>query len=405
MLSIKLINFAIGLSTGILFTGNEKPEVKTVASNNNKFAFDLYHQLSQNNTKNIFVSPFSISTALAMANAGANGSTASEVARVMHFSGNDEVFHYYYGSYIQTLEENAKSGIQLKVANRLWMEKKLDLKAGFLDLNRRNYKASLEEVSFVRDPEGSRALINYWVEKKTEGKIKNLLPVGTVTSDTRLILTNAIYFKGSWWNKFDKANTKPEKFYRQEGKDIETPFMTQQAVLGFYENRTFKMVRLPYKGNKHSMVMVMPQNITDLAALEKVIDASSLDIVFQQAGYLQIKLSIPKFKMTLPLNLVQPLKNMGMKLAFSEQADFTKMCDTTKLHISDVVHKAFIEIDEEGTEAAAATAVVMCLESSSIVEKQKAKEFIANHPFLFYIVDDETKAIVFMGRVMDPTAN
>ena len=372
-----------------------------IARSNNDFAFDLYNEIAKSQTGNIFISPFSISTALAMTYAGAAGDNETQMAQVMHFAPNTPGFHLDYGKYLSRLDENAESNIQLRIANRLWGEEKYELAQNFIDLNKAAYNSPLQKMDFIKSPDGSRLEINDWVADKTEQRIKDLIPPGSITTDTRLVLTNAIYFKGDWLYQFDKNETRDKKFYKADGSTIKTPFMNFTGALNYTETDLAKMIRLPYKGGKQSMVIVLPHRTKDLAQVEAQMSAAAFQEVLY-AGQPEVILALPKFKMTLPLTLNGYLKDMGMIQAFKEGADFSKMTPTNDLYISDVIHKAFIEIDEEGTEAAAATAVVMTIESVSAQSQPLPLEFIADHPFLFYIIDDETQAILFMGRLMDP---
>lgn len=370
------------------------------ASANNVFAFALYNQIITKEKGNVFISPFSISTALAMTYAGANNTTADEMQKTMHFGSNTEEFHAGYGAYLRQLDKNADGNIQLRIANRLWGEKSYTLKSSFLKLNKQAYDSPLIQVDFVNKPNDSRIEINDWVADKTEQRIKNLIPENAISTDTRLVLTNAIYFKGDWLYKFDKNKTNDQKFHLADGTTQKTPFMNYEGAFTMYSNGEYKMIQLPYRGEKHSMVVVLPNDPKRLAEIEKSFSAKDfapLDYQYKP----EVILSLPKFKITIPLGLNAPLQELGIRQAFTSQADFSNMTEANNLMISDVFHKAFIEMDEEGTEAAAATAVVVMLTSSN-AEPPKPEEFIADHPFLFYIIDNETKAILFMGRIMEP---
>lgn len=375
-------------------------DVKGIAKNNNKFAFELYNEIAKKEQGNIFFSPFSISTALAMTYAGADGKTAEEMASTMHYNSNTEEYHQSYGNYLKTLESNAKGNIQLRIANRIWGDKKFELLPEFVQLNIEAYNSPLEKLNFGGKPDGSRIIINNWVAEKTEQRIQNLIPEGAITPDTKLVLTNAIYFKGDWLYKFDKSKTKDRKFIKKDGSKKETAFMNFKGVFKLNQTELYKSILLPYKGNKQSMVVVLPNKTSDLDNIEKIINQPVIsNLMFGNTP--EVILSIPKFKITLPLNLNAYLNSMGIHEAFSDGANFSKMSNGGGLHISSVVHKAFIEIDESGTEAAAATAVVMAIESVGPSNPPKPVEFIADHPFLIYIIDNETQAILFMGRIME----
>ena len=376
---------------------------ESIALGNNMFAFDLYQRVAAKESGNLFFSPFSISTAMAVTYAGANGQTATEMAKTMRFGPNEPDFHYAYGSYLNALEDNAKGNIQLRIANRLWGEKTYKLRDDFVALNKRAYDSPLKPMDFIHSPDGSRTAINTWVADKTEQRIKDLIPEGMITTDTRLVLTNAIYFKGDWLYQFKPKKTKEKKFNLADGGTVKALFMHFDGAFDFHHAPKYKMIKLPYKGEKQSMVVVLPHENVSLEDVEKEINSSS----FQQLNYgykPEVELALPKFKTTQPLSLNSYLQDMGIQIAFTEKADFSLMTESQDLMISDVIHKAFIEVNEEGTEAAAATAVVMVLTSTNAAEP-KPETFVADHPFLFYIIDDQTGAILFMGRIMNPAIN
>ena len=389
---------------GILLTsGSTKFSPEQVASQNNDFAFDLYRQVTQTKKGNIFISPFSISTALSMTFAGAAGGTADEMQQVMHYGGQDVGFHSSYGNYLLRLDENAKGNIKLRIANQLWLENTYPLSPSYIELNNRAYNAPVKLMDFINKPEDQRLTINNWVARKTEDKILDLIPQGAINTDTRLVLTNAIYFKGDWKYQFKEKRTKERAFYMSASSKKKTPFMNMSGAFDYFENESYKMVRLPYKGDKQSMVVVLPHQPEDLNSVELQFTGKDFEKVFWY-NRPEVILALPKFKMTLPLSLNGHLNALGMRSAFTDSGDFSRMTERNDLYISDVIHKAFIEVNEEGTEAAAATAVIMQIESTGPHDPPKPKEFIADHPFLFYIIDDETKAILFMGRIMEPVA-
>jgi len=400
MHSLKLLLPFAGLLFIAATPNAQNSSVTQIAQNNNAFAFELYNQIILEEKGNVFFSPFSISTALAMTYAGADSNTATEMQKAMHFEKNKPMFHSAYGDYLQQLDQNAKGNIKWRVANKLWGDADYVFNADYVDLLEEAYHSPLEKVNYVSAPEWSRQEINTWVADKTEQRIKDLIPEGSITVDTKLVLTNAIYFKGDWLYKFDKKKTKEKKFVLADGNSIKTPFMHFEGAFHITQTENYKMIRLPYKGEKQSMIVVLPNKTDNLASIERAMNTSLFEPLYQE--YLpHVELALPKFKLTIPLGLNAPLQNLGIKTAFTNQANFSKMSPSNNLMISDVVHKAFIEIDEEGTEAAAATAVVMVLTSTN-QPAIKPLEFKADRPFLFYIIDDETKAILFMGRLMEP---
>lgn len=403
-LNMQRIKIGLGVLLSFILLAADAPSTstpQTIAARNNAFAFDLYHQVSQKQYGNIFFSPSSISTALAMTYAGAAGQTATEMQKALHFGPNQPQFHLAYGDYLELLDKHAKGNIALNMANRLWAEKHYNLSLEYKKLNKRAYNSPVEKVDFMHQPEESRNTINAWVEEKTEERIKDLLPSGSVSVDTRLVITNAIYFKGDWLYQFKKKHTKNKSFYLADGEKIKVPFMRMIGAYSFWATETYQLIKLPYKGSKQSMVVVLPKEGVSITEVEKQVNSSSFSHLSE--SYMpQVELALPKFKMTQPLGLGATLQQMGMPTAFSNRADFSQMTGTSNnLAISEVFHKAFIQVDEEGTEAAAATAVVMVLTSTN-APKPKPIQFTANRPFLFYIIDDETQSILFMGRMMKP---
>lgn len=372
-----------------------------IPANNNQFAFDLYREIGSDNKKNLFFSPFSISTALSMTYAGADGQTAREMKEVLHFGENTPEFHEAYGNYLNGLNRNATNYVELNIANRLYPEQNFAFQSSFLKRVDKNYGAEVEKMNFRGNAEGSRIAINKWVEEQTKDRIKDLLPSGSVSPETRMVLVNAIYFKADWKTSFEKQLTQEEDFKKEGRGTVKALFMNARRNMPYTETGGYKMVRLPYKGNKQSMVVVLPKGIRSLSAVEKDFDFSKVDELYR--GEQEVIFKMPKFEMTLPLSLTEPLKKMGMKEAFGMGANFSNMAESNNLAISDVIHKAFVKVDEEGTEAAAATAVTMVVTSISMQEPPQPKEFIANHPFMYFIIDDQTRSILFMGRMMDPS--
>lgn len=372
-----------------------------IAHDNNAFAFDFYHHVTQQENGNIFFSPNSISTALAMTYGGADGTNAEEMQKALHFGPNNISFHDQYGAYLKMLHQHAEGNIQLRIANQLWGENNYEFNQDYLNLIKEAYHAPLKKVDFEGAPDSQRSAINNWVEQKTENKIKDLLPAGSITSDTRLVLANAIYFKGDWLYQFKEKDTKEKDFHLSNGQTVTTPFMNFKGTLGYYENDLFKMVRMPYKGEKQSMIVVLPHETQQMEKVESAINTSYFRKVKYASG-LEVILAMPKFKLEKSLGLNGFLESLGMKQAFNAGANFSKMTPSNDLYISTAVHKAFIEIDEKGTEAAAATVIVLGIESVEPSSPPPPKEFIADHPFLFYIIDNESQAILFMGRLMNP---
>jgi len=397
-----MITAVLVSAAGVCFAEAKTDDsVEMIVSGNTAFAFDLYAQLKDEDG-NLFFSPYSISTALAMTYAGAKANTAEQMAETMHFSRYHREFHPMFGLAIDGLNQQGKKGdYQLSIANALWAQKDYPFLDSFIDLNKQYYKAGLENVDFINETEKTRQQINQWVEDRTNEKIKDLIPEGVLNALTRLVLTNAIYFKGDWASQFDKDNTKDADFFISPDKTVTAPLMHQKEYFKYGQTDTLELLELPYKGDDLSMLVLLPKEKDGLAALEKELTAENLTAWQKRMYKKEVLVYLPKFKMTSEFSLNDTLKAMGMSDAFDQlKADFSGMDGTKNLYISAVLHKAFVEVNEEGTEAAAATGVVMGLRSMPA----PPPVFRADHPFVFIIKDNNTDSILFVGRVTDPTA-
>ncbi len=380
-------------------------DVPAVARDDNQFALDLYAQL-RGQQGNLFFSPYSISTALAMTRAGARGDTAAEMDKVMHFALPQDKLNPAFGALIHQVNgdpANTKRGYQLNTANALWAQKGYEFKPEFLKITKDDYEAGLNEVDFKTAAEQARQTINAWVEKQTRDKIKDLLHQGDLTGDTRLVLTNAIYFKGEWASQFKKDRTKDAPFHLTADKSKDVPLMHQTGEYGYLDGGSFQALEMPYGGNDLSMVVLLPKKIDGLADLEKELTADKLAGWVGKLYRQKVIVSLPKFKTEQRVSLKQTLSDMGMKLAFlDDKADLSGVAgEPHDLHISDVIHKAFIDVNEEGTEAAAATAVAVAT-ASAVRVPEPTPEFRADHPFLFLIRDTRNDSILFLGRLAEP---
>ena len=382
-----------------------KANVPAVARDDNQFALDLYAQL-RGREGNLFFSPYSISTALAMTRAGARGDTAAEMDKVMHFALPQEKLNPAFGALIRQVNgdpADTKRGYQLSTANALWAQKGYEFKPDFLTITKEDYGAGLNEVDFKTAAEQARQTINAWVEKQTRDKIKDLLHQGDLTEYTRLVLTNAIYFKGDWASQFKKDRTKDAPFHLTADKSKDVPLMHQTGEYGYLDGGSFQALELPYAGNDLSMVVLLPKKIDGLAGLEKELTADKLAGWVGKLYRHEVIVSLPRFKTEQRVSLKQILSDMGMKLAFLEdKADLSGIAGKPHdLHISDVIHKAFIDVNEEGTEAAAATAVAVAT-AHAVRVPEPTPEFRADHPFLFLIRDTRNDSILFLGRLAEP---
>jgi serpin B len=383
---------------------------QVVSGAGNEFAFDLYSRLTkdgESSGENIFFSPFSISSALAITYEGAKGQTADEIKSVFHFPSDTAVLRNGFAG-LNAGINSGDAAYTLRTANALWAEKTYPFLSEYTTTSERYYDAKVTNLDFITHPDASRITINNWVEEQTEDKIQDLLPAGTIDPLTRLVITNAIYFKGTWVKQFDVNKTSDEDFRTATGKTVTVPMMQrtdEEAVYRYAETDDLQLLVMPYEhesGRQLSMVVLLP-NGDSLAPAESSLDAGTLSNLLESSTTRQVKVYFPKFKLeTKYEQLGRTLAAMGMPTAFSTNADFSGMDGTKDLSISDVIHQAYVDVNEEGTEAAAATAVVMRL-AAAPVEPEPVPVFRADHPFLFFIVDDESGAILFMGRITDPS--
>lgn len=384
----------------------EVEEVSALVDGNTAFALDLYHQL-QEEEGNLFYSPFSVSLALGMTYAGARGDTAEEMQATLHFPGPEESVHagfnaldqYLEGLADQDLPEESGEAFQLHIANQLWGQVDYSFLESFLEVQARYYGAGMKLLDFIEQPEASRQMINNWVSEQTEGRIKDLIPRGGVDSMTRLVLTNAIYFNASWLEPFAEGRTTPGEFTTLEDQVVEVPMMSHERPQSFRYARgeNYQALEIPYTGNSTSMLVLMP----DAGAFQEVEDALSADYLEEILGTLEhssVALSFPKFEFESEFSLADALRMMGMPSAFDASANFSGITGGKELYISDVFHKAFVAVDEVGTEAAAATAVVMA-ETSMPAEPVRVS---VDRPFFFLIREHQTGTILFLGRMISP---
>jgi serine protease inhibitor len=462
-IAIVLVSFYAGTSA----IAQQHSDVAAVVRGNNQFAFDMYHRLRASdavaeNNGNLIFSPYSISTAVGMVYAGARGQTADEIADVFHFAPPQDQLHPAYGSLISNLNGAHRTGYQLSVANRLWGQDGFPMHQPFLDTTRDQYGAELGRLDFVRDTENSRQTINRWVEEQTNDRIKDLIPPGGINEETRLVLTNAVYFNGDWKHEFNKSATQDRPFAVNASEQIRAPTMFQNGRFRYADGADFQMLELPYKGDQLSMLVVLPKaggraaepiwgssslvaseiepigpismdvfdakllqgggstvvppapfatippngfspgpiGLDALSALEAGLSPDVLQSAIDNLAFRDVNAYLPKFKLETGVKLGETLVDMGMPTAFSDYADFLNISDIA-LKINEVRHKAFIELDEEGTEAAAATSIEM-IQTTCVCQPTPPILFNADHPFHFLIRDNLTGSTLFMGRVARP---
>ena len=369
-----------------------------VVAGNTAFAVDLYRQVRAR-PGNLCFSPYSISTALAMTYAGARGETEKQMAQALHFTLPQDTLHPAFAELEASLGDAQKQGgIEVLVANSLWPQAGLALRKNFLNVMETHYRTRITALDYHRTEE-ARQILNRWVEEKTRKKIKDLFPPGVLSPATVLVLANAIYFKGRWEDPFDKGLTGNGAFHLSSKKTVTTPMMTHARLkCGYYQDPEVQVLDIPYVGRELSMLVVLPKQVDGLAHLERDLTAAQLRGWANKWGAgdvgRDVEVSFPRFKSTSSFSLKEGLEALGMVNAFGPGADFSGMFGGRGPSIDAVVHKAFVEVNEEGTEAAAATGVAML---SSAVPR-----FRVDHPFLFLIRDRRTGSVLFMGRVLDP---
>jgi serpin B len=374
-----------------------------LAAGNNAFAFDLYRAV-RGEGDNLIVSPYSISAALAMTYAGARGDTAQQMADTLHFTLPQEELHPAFSALDASLtgRGNQEGQFQLNIANALWGQEGYGFLDEFLDLVNQYYGAGLNLLDFLGDPEGSRETINAWVEDKTEDRIQDLLKPGTITSDTQLVLTNAIYFKASWLFQFEPGDTQDAPFTLLDGTEVTVPMMDHTDYHGYLAGDGFQAVDQWYVGGDTRMIVILPDE-GRFAEIEDSLSASMFEDLRSGLQVQQIRLLVPRFEYEADFSLAQTLKDLGMPIAFDDGADFSGMTGQRGLFISDVIHKAFVKVDETGTEAAAATAVIMA-ETAAMPDPEEPLEVRLDRPFIYLITDQTTGSILFVGRVLNPAS-
>ncbi len=380
-------------------------DLETLMAGNNAFSLDLYRQFSKENHGNIFYSPYSISLALAMTYSGARNETAEQMAKALHFDLPQERLHpafnsldLYFASLGKGAEGSDHQGFRLHIVNALWGQRGFPFTQDFLDLIAQNYGAGIRLLDFKGNPESARATINDWVSQNTEGKITDLIPPGAIDTLTRLVLTNAIYFNAAWAHPFEEQQTSPAPFYLLDGSQVNVPMMQTTTTLNTFAGEGYQGVTIPYDGNQLEMVIVMPQ-AGKFEQIEQELTAEGLTAQLAKRESHRVELHMPKFKVESSFNLVKPLSALGMPLAFSDQADFSAMDGNKDLFIGEAMHKAYISVNETGTEAAAATAVIM-----ELTAMMPEKNILINldHPFIFFIRDVQNGSILFAGRLINP---
>ena len=413
-IGIILLMVAIVTSTAVLFLFPYQPDllpqsdessstpqgIQEVVDANNKFAFDLYSELDKSENENIFYSPYSISAALAMTYEGAKGQTADEMKSVFHFPENNILRPNFAAIYNDINKGN--NAYELRTGNALWVQQDYPFLQDYTNKVEKYYGGKVANVDFVKETEKSRQTINAFIEEQTNDKIKDLIPAGVLSPMTRLVLTNAIYFKGTWTWEFNKSDTSEQDFKITTTNVVKIPMMymnPEKATFNYADVEDLQILELPYKGEKISMLILLPTE--NLNTIEPSLTAEKLKEWKSQMKEDKLDaIYLPKFEFDTKYFMKEILSSLGMPTAFSAgNADFSGMDSSRDLFIDAVIHQAYVKVDEEGTEAAAATAVVMG--TTSVGPPRKI--FMADHPFIFIIQEKETGNILFIGRVTDPT--
>jgi serpin B len=379
-------------------------DLAAVVDDNNAFAFDAYQQIKGD--ENLFFSPYSISLALAMTYAGTRTDTEQQMASTLHYTLPQERLHPVLNSLDIELSQRGQGakgkddkGFRLNIVNAIWGQQGYAFLQEFLDTLAENYGAGIRTLDFINAPEPSRIAINDWVSDQTEGRIKGLIPQGAIDAMTRLVLTNAIYFNAAWQYPFEKNATSDDNFHLLNGGEVTVPMMHETESFAYAEGNDYQAVELPYDGRELSMVILLPQP-GQFTTFEKSLDVKKVNGIIDSLGYKEIALTMPKYEFTSDFSLKKTLSDMGMPVAFTDGADLSGMDGKRDLFISDVIHKAFVSVDESGTEAAAATAVIIAATSAPMPEE--IINVTVDRPFIFLIRDIQTGAILFLGHVINP---
>lgn len=379
-------------------------EIQNLAASQTDFAFELYHQLSSKDP-NVFLSPYSISSALAMTFEGAAGETKEEMEQVLHFKSGEIAQAFGDLNTLLTTGSEGKDAIILNTENSLWLQTGESYLPNFQSTIVKYYKGGLQQVDYKADPDHARKSINDWVEEKTKGKIRDLLQSKDIDDSTRLVLVNAIYMKAAWLHQFDKQNTKHQPFHTSLGDKNDVFMMETTHSFNYGKEDNFAILELPYHRGEGqeldlAMFIFLPDDIDGLADVEKKLNGASFREWINKMQMKKVNVSLPRFKINDTFRLKDTLEGMGMKVAFSNAADFSGITGKKELSLSQVIHKTFIDVDENGTEAAAATAAVIALTAAPTAESPV--EFKVDHPFFFALVDKNSGTLLFMGRVKNP---
>ncbi|MCK4852731.1 MAG: serpin family protein [Bacteroidales bacterium] len=378
-----------------------KFNVESLAHSNNLFTIDLFRQI-QTKSDNLIFSPYSIGTVLAMIYSGSGGKTKAEMSEVLYFPSPDRLDPAESVMKEHILAMDTMPGTDIRLANAIWAQQDFSFSPEYLDRVKQYYDAPLTLMDFIQTPnrEENRKKINQWVEKNTNYRIKDLIQPGVLDASTRMVLTNAIYFNGAWMFPFEEGATSPSLFHVSRQENMTMDFMHQTSSFPYYEDEEVQAISLPYKNGRMSLMVILPKSIEGWKIVSQVINYERITLVRSAMKSREVQLVLPKFRSELLINLRQELTAMGMGTVFSRYADLSGMTGEKNLYVDEVIHKAFIEVNESGTEAAAATAGIIGLKSSLAGDPVR---FIADHPFIFFLFDQQTACIIFTGRFVRPS--
>ena len=389
------VSFAALMTLLFAMSGNDS---NSLIRGNTGFAIDLYRLQAGGGSGNIFFSPYSISTAMAMVAAGTRGTTAAEIEKAMRFPFGGTKLTQSWAD-VQKDVNKKREDVTLLTANALWAAKDIDFKPDYLSMSKNDFAARLENLDF-KQSDAARKRINDWVSDTTQKKIPELIASGVLNASTRLVLTNAIYMKAPWLKAFPKDRTDDNGVFHAPDGDRKTPLMRNFDDFRYAHVGDVRVIELPYRGSELSMLVVLPDSNDGLASVEKTLSADRLGEWDKALASVKVDVTFPRFTSDISLNLNDSLGTLGIKQAFSNHGDFSGIANE-KLRISDVIHRARIDVAEEGTEAAAATAVVI-QRATAIRPVSKPEIFKADHPFLYLIRRTDTKSVLFIGRLITP---
>lgn len=377
---------------------------QSIGEDNNQFAFSLYSKLG-GVEGNLAFSPYGIFSNLSLLSCGADGETEKEIKSVLHISAKEGPFLKAFQKHLKGLTHSTKNGYELYIANALFPYKEAHLLEPFQSIATRNFAAELEAIDYGQPAQATQT-INGWISEKTKGKIPNLLQEGDIDSSTRLVIANAVYFNGKWVYPFQTKATKPDLFHVRNKDPIEIQMLQQTQTFSYFENEVLQGLSLPFVRQSTEQpllecVLLLPR--VDISDIENLLSAENLNAWLQSGQATLVDAKVPKFCIRKRIGLNVPLKELGMSLPFSYGADFSKIDGAKDLFLSSVLHETYFSFKENGVTAASATTSQLSLKSV-LIPQEKITQFIADHPFLFLIVDTHSKAILFMGRVVNPTA-